>query len=453
MSSNTTQEVIPLKYTPRKLVGNHEQQLYYVVESDNNTLDSETVAMLKAQDQGNGNPVKDEGGDVDMNGSSALVRVSEDELPAVDFGHPKAPHRWASCIEIVDPVGEKAVLSCVELGDNKSAISAALVTFESRGDELYLAVGIAKNLSFDPKYQYEEGAIRIYKVSSDGRQLEFVHETVMEAAPTALLAFKGKLMVGFGRDLGLFDCGIKSVLRKALRRNCTSSQIVDLATQGGRIIAADREQSITYVVHKDMVHPEELIPFADDTIGRYSTRIDMLDYNSTVGGDKFGNIWVLRCPQKVSDESDEPHTAMIRDKPFLGGTPNRLDLIANFYTNDIPVSIQKTSIIAGGEKVILWAGLQGTIGVMIPFQSRSGMKKLQKLELLMRVEDAPKSGRDHLSYRSYYTPVKNVIDGDLIERFLLLPFDKKQAIAAQVPKSDLQELEELIWNMRGLYAF
>jgi splicing factor 3B subunit 3 len=418
--------------------------LYFVVESDNNTLDSETVDMLKAQNQTNGNGIKDEDGDTDMNGETSAT---------TQFGHPKAPYRWASCIEIVDPVNDKAVVSSMELRGNQCAISAALVTFSSRGEDLYLAIGVATNLVFDPKYQYTSGSVQIYKVSPDGRKLEFLHETIMEAAPTALLAFKGKLLVGFGRDLGLFDCGIKSILRKALRRDCTASQIVDLATQGGRIVVGDKEQSITYVVHKDMVHPQELIPFVDDTVPRYTTRIDMLDYNSTVGGDKFGNIWVLRCPQKVSEESDEPHNAIAREKGFLGGTPNRLELMANFYTNDIPVSVQKTSLIAGGEKIILWAGLQGTIGVLIPFLSRSAMKKLQKLELLMRVEDKPASGRDHLAYRSYYSPVKNVIDGDLIERFLLLPYDKKQALAASVPKSDLGDLEETIWNMRGLYAF
>ncbi|KAF2740759.1 pre-mRNA-splicing factor rse1 [Polyplosphaeria fusca] len=463
VANNTTQENIPLKYTPRKLVGYHEQQIYYVIESDNNTLDAETVAMLKAHEKSNGTGAIDKQGDTAMNGVTdtpegsdmAVARIPYDETPAIDFGHPKAPHRWASCIEVVDPVTEKDVVHSVELRGNQCALSVALVAFESHGGELFLAVGVATDLVFAPKYQYKSGSVQLYRILQDGRKLEFFHETLLDAPPTALLAFKGRLLVGFGRDLGLFDCGRKSLLRKALTRDCSSSQIVHLTTQGGRIVVSDREQSITFVVHKEMVHPEELIPFADDTIPRYTTCVDMLDYDTTVGGDKFGNIWVLRCPPKISEGSDESNNGLQlkQDKAFLNGTPNRLELVASYFTNDIPISIQKTSIIAGGEKIIFWAGLQGTLGVFIPFLSRTSMKKLQSLELLLRIEDKPVSGRDHLAFRSYYNPVKNVIDGDLVERFLLLSHDQKQVIASQISNTDVGDLEETIANMRGLYAF
>jgi splicing factor 3B subunit 3 len=64
----------------------------------------------------------------------------------------------------------------------------------------------------------------------------------------------------------------------------------------------------------------------------------------------------------------------------------------------------------------------------------------QSLELHMRSEDPPLAGRDHLIYRSYYAPVKGVIDGDLCERFALLPHDKKQVIAGELDRS-VREIE------------
>lgn len=53
----------------------------------------------------------------------------------------------------------------------------------------------------------------------------------------------------------------------------------------------------------------------------------------------------------------------------------------------------------------------------------------------MRSEDPPFAGKDHLIYRSYYAPVKGVIDGDLCERCALLLHDKKQMNAGELDRS------------------
>jgi splicing factor 3B subunit 3 len=450
LASNTSYKSIPLQYTPRKLVGFHEQQLYYVIESDNNTMDADTQKILKAQ---NGEDVRME--DDDGTNGHSKDEDEEEDLPPVDFGYPRSKGMWASCIQVVDPVHEKAVIHTVELGRNQSAVSAALVSFESRDNEYYLAVGIVTSLSFSP-FQSKSSSIHLYKVSEDGRKLEFYHSTDVDEPPLALLSFKGKLIAGVGRDLSLFDCGKKSLLRKAQAANCTATRITGLCTQGSRLIVSDQSQSITFVVHKDMVHPNRLIPFADDTVARYTTCADMTDYDTVVGGDKFGNLWMVRCPAKVSEASDESTDGqhLIQDKGYLGGAPNRVDLLMHYFTNDIPISVQKTSLIAGGEKVVFWAGLQGTLGALIPFESRRDFKMFQALELALRNDDKPISGRDHLAYRSYYTPVKSVLDGDLIERFLVLSRDQRESITAQLGGSWTSEgVEDAIWKMRALYAF
>ena len=117
--------------------------------------------------------------------------------------------------------------------------------------------------------------------------------------------------------------------------------------------------------------------------------------------------------------------------------------MAHFFTQDIPMSIQKTNLVAGGRDCILWSGLQGTLGIFIPFVSREDVDFFQTLEQHLRSEDAPLAGRDHLIYRSYYVPVKGVIDGDLCERYTLLPSDKKQMIAGELDRS-VREIERKI---------
>jgi splicing factor 3B subunit 3 len=458
LTDNTTYENIPLKYTPRKMVGWHDQGVFYVIESDNNTISADRRQQLiahagvKKEDDGTNGSMEVE----NANGGATNGTDDSDELPAVDFGYPRAQGSWASCIQVVDPVSEKTVTHTVELNDNQSLVSAALVFFESRGEEAFLVVGTAKDLSFTP-FKYTSASIQVYKINPTGRELEFFHETEVSDPPLALLAFKGKLIAGVGRHLCLYDCGMKSVLRKAQAPNCVPTRITDLKTQGSRLVVSDQAQSVTYVVHKDQVHPNRLIPFVDDTIARHTSASEMLDYDTTVGGDKFGNIWLVRCPQKVSESSDESPDGsdLLVDKGYLGGTPNRLDLIAHYFTNDIPVSIQKTVLLSGGERIIFWAGLQGTLGALIPFNSRRQHKMFQQLELQLRSDDKPLSGRDHLAFRSYFAPVKSVIDGDLIERFLVLSRDKRESIAGQMTGAEWTPsmIDEAIWNMRGLYAF
>jgi len=69
-------------------------------------------------------------------------------------------------------------------------------------------------------------------------------------------------------------------------------------------------------------------------------------------------------------------------------------------------SFQKTTLIPGGSEALMYATLSGTIGVLVPFTSHEDHDFFQHLEMHMRSEYPPICGRDHLSYRSYYFPVK-----------------------------------------------
>ncbi|KAI9743066.1 MAG: pre-mRNA-splicing factor rse1 [Claussenomyces sp. TS43310] len=311
---------------------------------------------------------------------------------------------------------------------------------DSKEGESFLIVGTGKDVIPKPR-QSSGGYIYVYRFHRDGKDLEFIHKTKVKEPPMALLPFQGRLVAGIGKILRIYDLGIKQLLRKA-QADVAPQLIVSLQTQGSRIIVGDVQQGVTMVVYKH--ESNELIPFVDDTIARWTTSTGMVDYNSVAGGDKFGNVWIVRCPEKASAEADEAGSeAYLISREYLNGAPNRLNLIAHFFTQDIPTSICKTSLIVGGQDVLLWSGLQGTIGVLIPFVAREDADFFQTLEMHMRGEDPPLAGRDHHSYRSYYVPVKGVIDGDLCERYLLLPNDKKQMIASELDRS-VREVERKI---------
>ena len=426
------QTSIPLTYTPRKLVKHPEFPYFYTIESDNNTLAPELREQLLAQPG------------IVVNGDGAV-------LPAEDFGHPRGRGRWASCISVVDPVSEEpGVLETVEMTDNEATTSVCVVPFTSQDNEAFLVVATGKDMRLAPR-QFSAGFIHVYRFHDGGRKLEFIHKTKVEEPPMAMIPFQGRLLAGIGKLLRIYDLGLRQLLRKA-QAEVSPQLIMSLQTQGNRIVVGDQSESVTYVVYKH--ESNKLIPFVDDVTPRWTVCTAMADYESVAGADKFGNIWIVRCPEKVSAESDEDGTGihLLHQRDYLRGTANRLALMAHFFTQDIPTSISKTSLVVGGQDVLLWSGLQGTIGVLIPFQSREDADFFSNLEGHMRTEDPPLAGRDHLIYRGYYVPVKGVIDGDLCERFNLLPGDKKQIIAGELDRS-VREIERKLSDVRTRHAF
>ncbi|KAK4924814.1 pre-mRNA-splicing factor rse1, partial [Elasticomyces elasticus] len=76
-----------------------------------------------------------------------------------------------------------------------------------------------------------------------------------------------------------------------------------------------------------------------------------------------------------------------------------------------------------------------------------------KLETALRAEDAGALiGRDHLAFRSYYAPVKSVVDGDLCERFFALGAAEKAMVAGVMGKR-VSEMEKKIAEMRTRVAY
>ncbi|CAF9939561.1 MAG: pre-mRNA-splicing factor rse1 [Alectoria fallacina] len=430
LGNNLLQQSIPLTYTPRKFVRHPDQPLFYTIEADNNTLSPSTKQRLLSD--------------------STLTNGDAAELPPEEFGYPRAQGHWASCIHIIDPLTAKAVLQQIDLEDNEVAVSIAAVSFSSQDDETFLIVGTGKDIVVAPR-SFTAGFIYVYRFLEEGKELEFIHKTKIEEPPQALLGFQGRLLAGVGNELRIYDLGLKQLLRKC-QAQVVPNLVVGLQTQGSRIIVSDVQESIVYVVYK--FQENRLIAFVDDVIARWTTCSTMIDYETVAGGDKFGNIWLLRCPQKASEEADEDGSGahLIHERQYLQGAPNRVSLMCHFFAQDVPTSIQKTQLVAGGRDVLVWTGLQGTLGIFVPFVSREDVDFFQTLEQHLRSEDAPLAGRDHLIYRGYYAPVKGMIDGDLCERYALLPNDKKQIIAGELDRS-VREIERKISDMRTRVAY
>jgi len=186
--------------------------------------------------------------------------------------------------------------------------------------------------------------------------------------------------------------------------------------------------------------------FADDTSPRWLTASTILDYDTMAGADKFGNVFVCCSPSEVSDDVEEDSTGTKQLKfsqGLMNGAPHKLDEIIQFHVGEMVTSLTKGTLVPGGSQALLYATLLGGIGAFLPFVSREDVDFFSHLEMHLRQEFPPLCGRDHLSYRSYYFPVKDVVDGDLCEQFALLDPSKQRAIADELDRTPSEVLKKL----------
>lgn len=112
---------------------------------------------------------------------------------------------------------------------NEAAFSAAIVTFHSTPNEIYLVVGTGQDTSLAPR-SCKQAWLNTYRVTDEGKSLELLHKTEVDDIPKALIAFQGRLVAGVGKALRLYELGKKKLLRKAenkvrLNSNLTSCSL------------------------------------------------------------------------------------------------------------------------------------------------------------------------------------------------------------------------------------
>ncbi|GAU95977.1 hypothetical protein RvY_07491 [Ramazzottius varieornatus] len=439
--------VVPLRYTPRKFVIHPAVGMMVTVETDHNAYTMEGKIVRKQQmvtelfegrdpaEQEQIRPLAQE-----------ILRM---DLNDTDFGAPKAgPNKWASCIRVIHPI--QARTTWVEdLPQNEAAFSVCLVQFAARAeDEYFVVIGTAVDLQLKPRQLGSGGRLRTYRFADEFTRLELVHVTMVEEVPHAIAAFQGRVAVGMGRLLRLYDLGKKKLLRK-----CESKQIpnmiTDVKTMGSRLYVSDVNESVHFVKYK--AKENVLNIFADDTVPRFVTCSLVLDYNTVVLGDKFGNVSVTRISTSVNeDHEDDP--ASFWDRGYLNGASQKSEPICQFYIGETISSLQKTTLIPGGSESIVYTTLSGRIGALVPFSSKEDQDFFQHLEMHLRNEKPPLCGRDHLQYRSYYWPVKSVVDGDLCEQYNALDYGKQKEIAEELDRTP-NEIAKKLEDIRNRYAF
>ncbi|KAG1692941.1 Splicing factor 3B subunit 3 [Nymphon striatum] len=443
------QVATPLEYTPRKFVIHPESGHLIIIETDHNAYTESTKQQRKQQMAEE--MVEAAGEEEQELAAEMAASFLSENLPENVFGAPKAgPGMWASIIRIMDPIEGKTIEK-IQLEQNEAAFSIALVKFACQPDDQFILIGVAKDLKLNPRNAAGGGIIYTYKLIEDGSKLELLHKTSVQDVPSAITGFQGRVAIGVGKLLRIYDLGKKKLLRKCENKHIPNF-IVMLNAMGNRLIAGDVQESFHFVRYKRQEN--QLIIFADDTYPRWITSSCMLDYNTVAGADKFGNLNVIRLPQSVNDdvEEDPTGTKALWDRGLLGGASQKADILANFHVGETILSLQKATLIPGGSESLVYTTVSGTVGIIVAFTSHEDHDFFQHLEMHMRSENTPLCGREHISYRSYYYPVKNVIDGDLCEQFNSLDPAKQKSIAEDLERNP-SEVSKKLEDLRTRFAF
>ncbi|QDZ20127.1 subunit 3 of splicing factor 3B [Chloropicon primus] len=418
-----------LKYTPRTMAVNEEQKVIAVGEADCGVVPNQFTTAMAPKENGDAMDTGEDDGE------------NEPSEEKVQFGSVRGnPEQWASCIEVIDATS-LSVSSQLELEGNYAVTCMAWVRFEGQEADI-LAVATALDIKLQPR-GCSGGEIRLYTFKDKEKGLELLHSTSVRGIVRAMKPFQGRLLVGVGNALTLYELGKKQLLKKSENRKFPNF-IVTIDTAGDRIYCGDAQESVHFCRYRwedNLIHI-----YADDTIPRYMTASAVLDYNTVLGGDKFGNIFVCRLPKDVSKEVEDDPTggrAMDNSSSALHSAPHKLESVCSFHLGDTVTAIQRTTMQPGGKEIVLYMTILGEIGALVPLTSKEDVDFFSHLEMHLRQDNQPLCGRDHLSYRSSYNPVRNVIDGGFCEQYSQISKELQSRIAEELDRSPGEVMKKL----------
>ena len=462
---------VELAYTPRQLTlistatkgGDARKVALVVVESDCNEYGMEAKKAMGFDPTGEGNVVKkiktddDDSMDMDEGSEDEGDKTTEDEKK--DGGSdneedpeekesrrtpirgpvPPGPGHWGSCVRLLDPSSDCDLLDCVEMGRNEAALCCASVRFHSKGGEPLLAVGTVTGLKMHPLTQSSSHII-LYRIVN-GNRFQLLHRTQVEDGPVLALAhFQGRLLVGVGKSLRLYEMGKRQLLRKCELRGLPTF-VKTIQTVGDRAFVGDMMQSVQ-IVRYDASY-NRLVLIANDASPRPIVCQELLDWNTIAVGDKFGNVSVLRLPRGADVGAIDLTGERALWDSSRDDTMPKLELLCQYCVGEIVTSMTRSSLVAGGLESLIYVTVSGRIGALVPITSRDQVEFYSELEAALRTDAPRPTGRDPRSYRSYYAPVMHVIDGDLCDAFNSLTYEEQSTIAERLELSVGEVMKKL----------
>ena len=328
------QTAIPLRYTPRKMCRMGARDLV-VIESDHNEFgEAERVEVTKRYNAALGGGSSAEGMEVEGQGAaenkSTENEAEEEEeeegtVMPVRGPVPAADGKWASCVRVLD-AGTGKTKCVLELPANEAAFSVCTCKFQHHAEETFIVVGTAQDLNLHPK-RWSACYVHVYRLLGDTLQL--LHRTEIEDIPMCMIEFQGRLLVGIGRCLRMYDLGKRKLLKKCENKTFPAAA-VRLQVSGDRIFVGDMMESVFFV--KFRRQENAMVIFADEPATRFVTSMCVVDHSTIAAVDKFGNVFTVRVSEDVIEDVEIGNsTTLLWEQGALSGAPNKLENLTHYY--------------------------------------------------------------------------------------------------------------------------
>jgi len=453
---------VSLRYTPRQmtLLSTPDQSRRKVVvacvESDYNDYGEVEKKSMGFDPSGDKKDAKKDDGDaMDMDEDSDEEKEDKKEESKEDDEEddeeaaarktpirgplPPGPGHWGSCVRLLDPADSCRTLDCIEMNRNEAALCCCSVRFHTRGGESLLAVGTVTGMTLNPLKQSTSHVI-LYRVLN-GDRLQLLHRTTIDDGPVLSLAhFQGRLVVGIGKTLRLYEMGKRQLLRKCELRGLPT-YVKTIQTAGDRAYVGDMMRSLHLVRYEP--NSNRLVLIASDPSPRPIVCQELLDWNTVAVGDKFGNICVLRLPRGADTSAVDLSGQRSLWDTSKTDTTAKLEVLCQYYVGEVVTSMTRSSLVAGGAESLIYVTVTGRIGALVPFTSREDVEFYTQLESHLRTDAPRPTGRDPQAYRSYYAPVMHVVDGDLCDVFNSLPHEEQSKIADRLDRTVGEVMKKL----------
>lgn len=395
--------------------------------------------------------------------------------------------RAASVLDSVTPsIPDSCILSAVSahsLGPNTDPDTLAYVLVSNATNLVISAT--SPHASKERGRMKAEGrlpsySISTYKVERSSLKMVLLHVTRTTEAVQTMVPFRDMLLVGTGTAIRLYDLGKRQLLRKGEYKLAVRNKVSCLAVAGGdRIFVGDVQESVTLFKYirpgtlanrtseNGRVDREggQFVPIANDILPRWVVSLEILDYSTVCGCDKFGNIFILRLPSELAGVTDEFAGVTASERNRLGpgsrNAPYKLSVEACIHVGSAVIGLESGSLTAGSfqsipgmntdldtdaDQAIIYSTVNGGIGVLAPLRTRGDADFVRSVETELRKRFRSVCGREHTAYRSSFYPVKNVFDGDLCENFIGLSYAEQEHCAEAIGRNRedvTRKLEEL----------
>jgi splicing factor 3B subunit 3 len=118
---------------------------------------------------------------------------------------------------VVDPFMLQTI-ELIEFEGNEVVFSHFISSTLGNPGDTFLFLGVGLDVKLAPR-SCSLGFIKCYKFVENGSKLQFCHSTPCEDIPGAFNEYKGRLIVGVGCVLRIYEIGSKKLLRKCENKN------------------------------------------------------------------------------------------------------------------------------------------------------------------------------------------------------------------------------------------